>query len=336
MITDNAAAKSPLPILMPSVANDNHLGLLPSLEVLPLFAEAGGESGGSWDSVFQMKVHSSYGEIARHLLTRKLAAGVIPWEIFVTDVFALPGQRNQWTVSLLMNACPTELILRPSVHRLFYPAQPEGRVKLPARLIVGVQNQNSLTKAQFQEWLSHWSGSADVEVVYKMLPMNLRIHALEAETVHATIAPSPWGMYAESIGIGVCDPRFTPGRFAQQVAVVCRKDFFESRPGVADRLPGLMLAARESLKQRTGMARAVGKMASIGKLELGLDLFEKAADFHGFDSLPPAIVPDVRQLTLAFARLAEQSILPAQVAAGEQMARLLASDPLGDRGVAGF
>ncbi|MGL5018309.1 MAG: hypothetical protein ACRDBP_09265, partial [Luteolibacter sp.] len=66
---------------MPSAATDNHLGLLPSLEVLPLFAGAGAGSGESWDRVFQMKVHSSYGEIARHLLTRKLAAGVIPWEI---------------------------------------------------------------------------------------------------------------------------------------------------------------------------------------------------------------------------------------------------------------
>ncbi|MGL5016837.1 MAG: ABC transporter substrate-binding protein, partial [Luteolibacter sp.] len=287
------------------------------------FAGAGAGSGESWDRVFQMKVHSSYGEIARHLLTRKLAAGVIPWEIFVTDVFALPGQRNQWTVSLLMDACPTELVLRPSVHRLFYPAQPEGRVKLPARLIVGVQNQNSLTKAQFQEWLSHWKGSAEVEVVYKMLPMNLRIHALEAETVDATIAPAPWGMYAESIGIGVCDPRFTPGRFAQQVALVCRKDFFESRPGVAGQLPRMMAAAREALQQRSGMAEAVGKMASIGKLELGLGLFEKAAALHGFDALPPAIAPDVQQLALAFARLAEQAILPVQVAAGEQTARLL-------------
>jgi hypothetical protein len=97
----------------------------------------------------------------------------------------------------------------------------------------------------------------------------------------------------------------------------------------------MMLAARETLKQRSGMARAVGRMASIGKLELGLELFEKAAAFHGFDSLPPAVAPDVRQLTLAFSRLAEQSILPAQVAAGESMARLLASDHLDDRGAGG-
>jgi hypothetical protein len=332
LIAGKQSDKRRLQSPMPNLAADNHLGLLPSLEVLPLFADASDAGGESWDAVFQMKEHSSYGEIARHLLTRKLAAGVIPWEIFVNDVFALPGQRDQWTVSLLMDACPTELILRPSVHRIFHPAHPEGRVRLPARLIVGVQNQNSLTKAQFQEWLSHWPGGAGVEVVYKMLPMNLRIHALEAEAVDATIAPSPWGIYAESIGIGSCDTRFTPGRFAQQVAVVCRKDFFASRPGVADRLPGMMSAARESLKQRSGMARAVGRMASIGKLELGLGLFEKAAAFHGFDSLPPAVAPDVRQLTQAFYRLAEQSILPAQVAAGEPMARLLAGDPPGDRG----
>ena len=300
-----------------------HLGVLPSLETLPLFADVSEEEIPAWDGIFQIKAHASYGEIARHLLMRKLVAAVIPWEIFVADVLALPGQRNQWTVALFISACPTELVLRPPIHRVFYPSQALGRVRLPSRLVVGVQNQNSLTKAQFQSWLGHWKGSGGIEVIYKMLPMDLRIRALEAEAVDATIAPSPWGIYAESRGLGACDTRFAPGKFAQKVALVCRKDLFED--GLTEAVPFLemMASAKRCLLRPGGMAKAVEKMIACGKPQLGLEAFEKAASLHGFESLPPAVAPDAQHLMLALARLAEQAILPAQVAVGEQTARLL-------------
>lgn len=308
---------------MPKNDTENCLGVLPSLEVLPLFAGPLEEDGTSWDSVFQIKEHSSYGEIARCLLTRKLVAGVIPWEIFVSDVFSLPGERNHWTVLLLMSACPTELILSPALHRAFYPSRSAGRLKLPSRLVVGLQNQNSLTKAQFQHWLSKKEGGRDVEVIYKMLPMSIRIHALEAEAVDATIVPSPWGMYAESAGIGICDRGFSPGKFSQQLALVCREDLFANRQQTASQLTRMMMSSKDVLAHKSGMSKAVSKMTRIGNLALPLDLFEKAAELHGFDSLPSAVAPDVRELTLAFARLSEQGVLPAQVASMEQMARLL-------------
>lgn len=308
-------------------ASDNYLGILPSLEVLPLFADGSDEHGPSWDSLFQVRAYASYGEIARQLLTRKLVAGVIPWEIFVADVLGLPGQRIHWNVPVFISACPTELVLSPSVHRALYPSQAAGRVKLPSRLIVGVQSQNSLTKAQFQEWLKHWEGSASIEVIYKMLPMDLRIRALEAGAVDAIIAPSPWGMHTDSIEIGKCDIRFTPGKFAQQLALVCNKEFFESHRELAGELPRMISSARRCLMQPDGFVTAAEKMSRSGKPVLALELLEKAASLHGFDSLAPDVAPDARLLTLALARLAEHSILPAQVAAGESTARLLLGTP---------
>jgi hypothetical protein len=313
---------------MPQVTVDNHLGILPSLDVLPLFAGNTVEGMAAWSSVFQMKAHSSYGEIARHLLTRKLAAGVLPWEIFVAEVLSLPGQRNQWTVSLFMGVCGTELVLRQSVHRAFYPTHAARRQKLPSRLVVGIQNHNSLTKSQFQEWLSQWKGHSQIEVVYKVLPMGIRIQALEAEAVDVTIAPSPWGMYAESMEIGTCDAQFTPGKFYQEVALVCRKDFLETRQDMAKQFPQMMFSANRSLKDRSELAKAVSSMSRISKPILERELFEKGASFHGYDSRPPAIAPDIQQLTLALKRLDEFGILPAQVAAKEQTARLLVADPL--------
>jgi hypothetical protein len=310
---------------MPQIA-DNFLGVLPSLDVLPLFARNTENGLVTWGSFFQIRSHSSYGEIARQLLTRKLAAGVLPWEIFVADVLSLPGQRNQWTVSLFMDACPTELILRHSVHRTFYPVNSVSRPKLPSRLVVGIQNHHSLTRLQFQEWLSQWKGHAKIEVIYKVLPMGIRIQALEAEAVDVTIAPSPWGRYAESMDIGTCDVWFSPGRFTQEVALVCRKDFLENHQDTAKQFPQMMASAMHSLKQPGEMAKAVRRMGGVGKPMLERELFENAATFHGYDSIPPAVAPDTRRLTLALKRLDELGILPAQVAAGEQTARLLASD----------
>lgn len=311
---------------MSQFSDDHYLGVLPSLEVLPLFADHLEEELPGWDSWFRIRSYGSYGEIARHLLTRKLTAGVVPWEIFVADVLSLPGQRNQWDVALFISACPTELVLRPAVDRIFYPPPAAGRVKFPTRLVLGVQNQNSLTKSQFQDWLDSWKGGQKIETIYKMLPVDLRIRALEAEAVDAIIVPSPWGMYAESIGIGKCDVRFTPGKFAQQVVLVWRKDAFENRDQVASQLPQMMAGSRRSLGQPSGMKKAVVRMANAGKPVLALELLERAVGFHGFDSLPPAIMPDAKFLTLALERLAEQSILPTQVAPSELTARLLVCD----------
>lgn len=307
--------------------SENYLGILPSLEVMPLFADRSDESGPIRDSLFRIKTYTSYGEIARHLLTSKLVASVIPLEIFVADVLGLPGQRNHWKIPVFISSCPTELVLSPSIYRALYPSQAEGQVKLPSRLIVGLQSQNSLTKSQFQEWIKQWKGSASIDVIYKMLPLDLRIRALEAGAVDAIIAPSPWGLFAESIEIGKCDIRFTPGKFAQQLALVCNKEFFESHRELACELPSMIASARHRLKQPNGFIKAAEKMSRTCRPALAIDLLEKAATLHGFESLGPDVAPDARDLTFALAQLAEHSILPAQVGAGENTARLLLCDP---------
>ena len=162
--------------------------------------------------------------------------GIIPWEIFIADVLALPGQRACWKIPIFLDPCPTELVLRESVYKTFYPPQGGTPTRLPQRLIVGVESQNSLTKAQSREWLRHWKNGRTIELTFKMLPMDMMIHALKAEALDAIIAPSPWGIHAESTGLGKRDPRFSPGKFAQRLVMVCHREFLEQHPDLSQTL----------------------------------------------------------------------------------------------------
>jgi hypothetical protein len=90
----------------------HQIGILPSLEIVPFFEEKFQEA-----SHFGFVARSSYGSIARDMLTGTLDGGDLPWEIFTSDVLALPGQRTQWNVPFFPHACATELVLRAPIHK---------------------------------------------------------------------------------------------------------------------------------------------------------------------------------------------------------------------------
>ncbi len=300
-----------------------YLGILPSLEVVPLFADGLHDQDGTGGSPFQLRAFSSYGEIARSMLTRQITGGIVPWEIFVADVLALPGQRNCWKVTMFIHACPTELVLRERVFKAFYPAKSGSRVKLPARLTFGVESRNSLTKSQSLEWLGHWKGGTSIELSFRMLPMDLMIQALEADALDAIIAPSPWGIHAEAAGLGRRDPRFVPGKFAQQLVMVCHKDIHDRHPDLTQVVSRNIAAARTQLLEVSAFRRAIAKMSGSGKPLVRSGIFEQAASLHAFPTLNQDAVPDIRKLVEELMSLDDASSLPAQVAPSEQTARLL-------------
>lgn len=295
------------------------MGILPSLEVLPFFAGDGVDC----EFPFQLKAYSSYGEISRNLLTRKLMAGIIPWEIFIADILALPGQRSSWKIPIFLHACPTELVLRESVYKTFYPPLKSAPTKLPKRLTVGIESQNSLTKAQTHEWLSHWKNGKSIDVTFKMLPMELMIHALKEEALDAIIAPSPWGIHAESTGLGKRDPRFSPGKFAQRLVIVCHREYLERHPDLSQTLAQAISTARARLKATATFTKSIERMSSCGSPQVRMGLMEQAAELHSFSSLNQDIIPDVHKLVSELMSLDDFLALPSQVAASEQTARLL-------------
>lgn len=299
------------------------LGLLPSLEVLPLFAD--GPSGGTMDGKFPFRprAFASYGEIARNLLTRKITGGILPWEIFVAEVLALPGQRNGWKVPIFLNPCPTEMVLRDKIYKAFYASGSGACRKLPARLRIGIESQSSLAKAQSRQWLSYWSGGSAVKVEFKMLPMDLMIHALQAEAIDAIIAPTPWGIHAEAAGLGKLDWRFVAGKFPQRLALVCQREFSDSRRDLSKILASGISHARHQLADPAAVARAGARMALSGKPSVHSGMYEEAASLHSFRTLNRDFVPDLGELVAELMCLDHFSVLPSQVAPNEQTAQLL-------------
>ena len=92
------------------------IGVLPSLEVLPFFDAAFMEGVN-----LSYAAHASYGSIAREMLAGNLAGGVLPWEIFVSEVFSLPGQRNQWAAAFFSKPGSLELVLQTQTHMNIRP-----------------------------------------------------------------------------------------------------------------------------------------------------------------------------------------------------------------------
>jgi hypothetical protein len=307
---------------MPQTSAD-YLGILPSLEVLPFFADEFQCRLAGKDFPFHLKTFSSYGEISRSLLTRKLMGGIIPWEIFIADILALPGQRACWKIPIFLQACPTELVLREPIYKAFYSPQGAAPAKLPQKLSIGIESQHSLTKVQLREWLANWKGTHSTTLSFTMLPMETRMEALQNGSVDAIIARSPWGIHAESSGLGRRDSRFNSSKYNQRLVLVCHREFLEANPHLSQKLSHGIALARTQLKSSTAFSKAIACMTDLGKPFIRARMLEKAADLHSFSSLDDDIIPDIKQLVSELMLLGDLSILPSQVAASEQTARLL-------------
>lgn len=295
---------------------------MPSLEVLPLF-EGGLHPHEPKKTGFRYKAHSSYGSIARGMLTGELAGGILHWEVFISEVLALPGQRALWTMPLFLHACPTEILFRESLFKILYPSQKSSPSKLPNRLIFGVESRNSLTQSQVQAWLSRWTTHSKIQLVFKVLPMDLMLQGIKAEMLDGIIVPAPWGMQAEAMGVGKVDPQFAPGNLAQKVVMVCRRDTFEKPVSTLEDIATDLTAARIRLRTPAVLRKAADEMARHGKPLISAQLLERSAKRHFTCDSPYEITPDTDHVVHELKRLENLSALPPQVAPNEQTARLL-------------
>lgn len=308
-------SRLPLPSPRP-----HQIGILPSLEILPFFEETFQAA-----SRICLAARSSYGSIARDMLTGALDGGVLPWEIFASDVLARPGQRTEWGIPLFAHACPTELVLRAPVHRALYPPKDAVARKLPVRMVIGVESRNSLTKKQLHEWLADPGRIPKPEIVFRFLPMELMLQAMAAEAIDGFIAPSPWGLIAAEKQLGILDACFKPGKFGQQLVVVCRK----GQPIAGLPAPGDLAAqlanARSHLSNTDRFENAAARMAESGKPVIHAAALANAARLHASSASARDVVPDVKQLTGELRRLESFAVLPPQIAPTEPTAMLLLS-----------
>lgn len=296
----------------------HHIGILPSLELLPFFEE---RLQAETDVGFVAR--SSYGSIARDMLTGALDGGILPWEIFASDVLALPGQRAQWIAPIFPHACPTELVLQAAIHRAFHPPKGATNRKPPSRLVIGVESRNSLTKNQLREWLGGIVKSPDLKPVFKSLPMDLMLQAMAADAIDGFIAPSPWGWIAEERQLGIVDQRFTPGTFAQQLVMACRKNLTTAFSPLLRDLAARLASARSKIADPVPFENAANRMALCGKPVIHVEALAAASRKHASAQPAQDLVSNVETLTRELQRLESFSALPPQIAPTAQTALLL-------------
>lgn len=250
-------------------------GFVPSLEAIPLLA-ATRSVGTPW----RMHPCPSYGRIIRHLLTGELAAGLIPWELGITELVTKPGQKGQWRVPLIVHACPMELVLTPKAMKTVYP--PRNRKGSPdsRRLVFGIEARCSLTRYQILTWQLQVAGKLLDPPAFKVLPMELLRKGLEAGTIDGMVAPTPWGMQAAAEGSGKIDPAFEPGKYAQEVALFCQRDVAEAFASPLAALPDLLHAQHERLASEAEFMKEAVAMGELGTPRCDPAQLRQAARLH--------------------------------------------------------
>ena len=313
---------SPNPPVRPIMTEGNKekIGILPSLEVLPFFYAAfmeGVDVG--------YAAHASYGRIAREMLAGNLAGGVLQWEIFVSEVFSLPGQRNQWTVAFFSKPGPTELVFQAQIHKSIRPdSERGGSKKFPAKLQIGIESRNSLTRRHFMEWLGKVNPIPRPEIVFRFLPMDQRLLSIHTDALDGFIARSPWGRVAEERNLGTLAEGFPEAAVALPLVTVCRKDSGLCRRLCAATTPARLSAARGRLSERAHLESAAGRMDASGKPRIPFVFLAKAAMTHGISDWDDYMPADIAHISAELQSLGSLGHLPARVAANAQTARLLA------------
>jgi hypothetical protein len=294
------------------------IGVLPSLEVLPFF-----EEGFMAATPLRFAARSSYGSIARDMLTGTLHGGILPWEIFVADVFALPGERDHWQVPFFPHAFPAELVLKRGIHRALHASRQIAERKSPARVTIRVASRNSLMRHQLLDWLGQLPNKPNIEIVFKFLPTELMLKALAADALGGMMAVAPWGITAHEKQLAVLETGFKPGKFAQQLCFAHRKDTGHQPKIPASEIIANLAGARERLANPAVFEKAAELMAAASKGAIPPDMLALAYHRHAASCTARDIVSDMQRISSALKRLDSLSLLPPQVVADERSAKLL-------------
>lgn len=266
---------------MPSIT----VGYVPSLEAVPLL---------DWASEASVMAQPcpGYGNMVRGLLTGSLEAGLIPWELLVSDLLSRPGQTRAWKIPAVMKACPMELVLSQSARKQVFPIKRRSRSSANVEWIFGVEARHSFTKRQIISWMDSLDSDRMGLPRFKVLPMKLMIKAMKMGEVDGVLVPSPWGLQAEVEGVGKIEPSFDVGEHGQHLVLVCRGESLSRSHRLFADLVEQLAESKALEKGSDKFLKSCTAMAASSVSTLSADLFELASKRYALHSLPDEFVPD--------------------------------------------
>ena len=287
---------------------------------MPLLSHGIGSPGGG--DAWHFRAFPSYGRILRNLLTGELSAGLVPWELFVTEVLARPGQKRLWSVPLVVHAFPTELVLSDRARKAINQPRSKASAVALSRLTFAIEARRSLTKLQMATWLNQTASFVPENSQFKMLPMDLMLKGLEAGEIDGFVAPTPWGLQAQSLGHGSVDGTFTQGEFSQELVLVCHRRTGTAHSALMKNLPHALADSRKQLRSPAVFAATAGTMGSLGGAAFDSSLLQAAAARYRPVS-PRDFAPDASILLSMLRHLAKFSLLQAALGDLESLSREL-------------
>jgi len=295
-----------------------NIGFVPALQALPLAAHA--REHPEW----RMRPCASHGRIIRYLLTGRLDAGLLPWELCVAELLSKPAQQGVWLIPLIIFACPTELALTPAALHLVYPSR-NGQRGARKRLTIGLEGRLSLTRHQVLAWLAKVAPNHLDPPAFRILPIDLMQKALRAEFIDGFVAPTPWGLQA-ALAVGTkADPAFEPGKFAQQVVLVCTREVAATMAEAFRRLPAQLASVRRSLAAEPAFRDAASAMIGLGHPHCDPDqLWQVSHCLHSPSTDHAEMTPDHAWFEKQFRLLAERIPAAAHLHLDSVKAALLA------------
>jgi hypothetical protein len=289
---------------------------------MPLLAHTKG--AGAW----RMLPCPSYGRIIRQLLTGELAAGLLPWELGITELVNKPAQKGVWCVPIVLHACPTELVLTSKAIKLAQPSQAKKKTDA-RRLVFGIEGHCSLTRYQILTWQLQVAKKHLDPPAFKVLPMELMRKGLEAGTLDGMVAPTPWGMQAQVEGNGKLDARFEPGKYAQQLVIFCKRELVAKHEEEFALLPRALAGMHKRLEEDAEFLKVAEQMARLGTPRCDPAILLESAKRHLAGVTQKDFQPDKEWLAKELQLLAERVPLGEGAFGTEELGAALAPRGVG-------
>jgi len=278
-------------------------GFVPSLEVMAFIGLSRQEE--AW----RMRPFPGYGRMVRYLLTGQLHAGLLPWEICLSDLVSKPGQKGLWCVPLVVQACPTELVLSSRAMGTLYPGKGRKPPLKLKKLVIGVEGRHSFTRFQVLAWQAKIADRNLEPPSFKVLPMELMEKGIEAETLDGFVAPTPWGMQAAAHRNLSLAPNFEPGRYAQHFVLACSREVAHRHAPHILRAAADLHTLHRLLGEPAYFQEVADTMQNLGHPHCETSHLQRAFALHLSKASPKDFSPDRVWIEKELQRLSEYTPL---------------------------
>lgn len=290
------------------------LGYVCSLDAVPLMAASIFSEGAEW----RVKACSGYGSIIRQMKAGRLAGGLLPLDIFASELLSAHAPVQAWRILTLQAAQPRELVISNAARSLLKPTKQSST--LPFR--IALDGLHSVTRRAVEAWAKQKVPHIQARISYKVLPLNAVHQGMETTMIEAFAAPAPWGRMAQHQDLGTLQADFhsLPANDNAMALVIDSQQAVDA-PAAMQRIQGALAHAHKQLSTQAGRALAIELLAAPTPCAFPSGVLEDSFAITPTSSLP--IPASIAKITTGLSRLVEGGIWRGNAMSNERLAQSL-------------